>query len=141
MREALRAELGALAAYHGLAERTADRDLARLLERFHDEEREQVERLRGVMCALGARPRRRSLRRAVAARLLVGSRHLFGTRFVLRVCQDAEATVSRWYREHALFLLRTGEIAEARACEELSQVKAQHARVLTVWVEHFGSHR
>jgi rubrerythrin len=135
MREAMLAELGAHAVYGALAARVGDEELARILARFRQDELEQVERLREVMRSLGGRPPRRSLRRRLAARLLVASTRLIGPRFALRVCLEAESAVSRWYREYAVHLVRVGELPEARACEELSQVKARHARVLGAWVE------
>ena len=50
-------------------------------------------------------------------------------------CSPAESAVSRWYREYAVHLVRVGELAEARTCEALSQVKTRHAQVLGAWVE------
>lgn len=141
MREALLAEFGAQAVYALLAARTADPELAEVLGGFHLEEQDQVRRLGELMVALGARPRRGSARRRIAARLLVGSSRLFGERFVLRVCQDAEETVSRWYRDYALHLVRIGEIEAARECEQLSRIKGRHASTLRTWVEHLPARR
>lgn len=135
MREALLAELGALEAYRALSRRPWDEELLKVLVAFHHEELELVEGLRTVIQALGGRARRRSWRRRIAARLLAASTRCFGPRFALRVCQEAEATVSRWYREFAVYLARTGELEHARRCEEFSRTKARHASTLNAWTE------
>lgn len=141
MREALLAELGAVAVYRALAARTRDSELAEVLARFQEEEELQVRRLSEVMTALGARPRRRSLRRLVAACLLVSTTRLFGPRFALRVCEEAEGAISRSYRELAFHLAQSGRIEQARICDDLSLTKARHAQILSAWVENLPARR
>ena len=141
MREALLAEFGALEAYRVLARCVRDEELEGVLARFSEEEQQQVLRLREVMSSLGARPRKGSVRRRLAARMLAGSSRIFGARFVLRICQDAEETVARWYYDYAVHLARIGELEAARTCQELSHTKARHARTLNAWVENLPLRR
>lgn len=135
MREALLSELGALATYRRLSRRTQDEELAGLLHAFYRDELRQVAVLRGLMRDLGGRPRRGSMRRAVAARLLSASARLYGPRFALRVCMEAERSVSRWYTRYANVLARSGERDAARRCMELATTKWNHATALQAWVE------
>jgi len=135
MREALLAEFGALATYRLLARRTADESLRPLLWSFYRDELRQIARLRDVMRSLGGNPRRRSLRRLIAARLLSISARLYGPRFALRVCMEAERSVSRWYARYANVLARSGELEAARHCAELSAQKRSHAIALQTWVD------
>lgn len=139
MREALLGELGAVESYRGLARQRSGEQVGSVLAALHEEELEQIARLREVMRRLGGRPRRGSLRRRLAARGLVLGARVFGLRFALRVCQEAEGTIARWYREHALHLLRIGELELARECDELAQVKYRHALTLRTWVDLTGS--
>lgn len=135
MRDALLSELGARAVYSRLVARIQDEELRRVLARLAEDEVEQIERLRALMRRLGARPRKRSLRRIAAARALVSFRRLFGVRFALRVCLDAEWTVSRWYAKYADYLRRVGHMDDAAVCDELALTKRRHAQVLQAWVE------
>lgn len=135
MREALLAELGALATYRRLARRIGDEDLRALLQGFYRDELQQIARLRRVMRVLGGKPRRRSFRRLAAARLLSLTARLYGPRFALRVCMEAESSVSRWYARYANALARIGELESARACAKLSIQKRNHANTLRTWVE------
>jgi hypothetical protein len=136
MHQALLAEFGAAEAYRGLARRAWSPGLVEVLSGFCREEQEQIEELRSVIGALGGRAPRRSRRRWLAARLLVASTRIFGPRFALRVCQEAELSVSRWYREHAVHLARVGELELARRCQALSAAKARHASALGAWTEN-----
>lgn len=135
MREALLAEIGALATYRRLARRTGDESLRPLLLSFYRDELRQIARLRDVMRSLGGNPRRRSLRRYIAARLLSLSARLYGPRFALRVCMEAERSVSRWYARYAHVLARSGELEAARHCAQLSMQKRNHAIALQTWVD------
>ena len=135
MRLALLSELGARAAYRGLARREKKEELARLLEQLWQEEKEQVERLRALMTKLGARPRKRSFRRLVAAHILVVCARLFGSRFALRVCLDAEAAVSRWYAEYSHYFAQAGMLEEGLECDALALTKRRHAQILQAWVD------
>ena len=138
MRQALLAELGARAVYPRLSASVPDAELARLLARFHQEEIEQVETLRALLTALGARPPRTSRRRALAAFALgFASRYgafLGARRIALRLCHESETTVARWYGAYAAYLVRAGEPAHARTCEALALTKRRHALALGAWV-------
>jgi rubrerythrin len=135
MRLALLSEFGAHVVYSRLATCVEDRELRGVLAELAEEEVRQIERLRSLMSALGDRPRRRSIRRWLAARALVSCRRLFGARFALRVCLDAEWTVSRWYAKYADYLNRVGQESGAQECQELALIKRRHSRVLQAWVD------
>lgn len=138
MRLALLGEYGAEEAYRALARRAPEGELRDLLGRLVEEERAQAERLVVLMRTLGGKPPRGSLRRRLAARLLVGATFLTGPRLALRVCREAELTAARWYREYANHLARTGEFGAARECEDLRAVKERHARLLGPFVAALG---
>ena len=133
MRRALLAEFGARAIYAQLGRLCRDVELAAVLARMHDEELQQIESLRSVMLALGARPRRRSTRRWILAAVLAWTTPIIGTRFCLRTCRQAETTASRWYAQYGDYLSRCGEQAHARACSQMSLVKYRHAQMLQAW--------
>ncbi|MCP3917830.1 MAG: hypothetical protein GY711_19975 [bacterium] len=57
-----------------------------------------------------------------------------GPRPALRICMNASETVSRWYGEYALFLVRIGDTTRAEVCEELRWFKVLHAQALGAWV-------
>ena len=61
---------------------------------------------------------------------------VFGLRFALRLCQDAESTVARWYTEYRAYFAELGDVERARACEELAGVKRRHATWLDTWVQN-----
>jgi hypothetical protein len=134
MDDALLSEIGARAIYLHLARRYRRDDFQSLLLRLNEEGAESIARLQALMRDMGGRPRRTSLRRRVLARVLAMLSSVFGLRFVLRICMDAEETVARWYAEYALFLMRLGEIERARTCEDLGRVKSRRAQTLSAWV-------
>lgn len=138
---ALRSEFGAQYVYPALARRTRDAELAAVLERLHAESCEQVEKLRALMSSLGARPAKHRFRRALAARVLAFASILTGMRLPLRICSDAESSVSRWYAGYAAYLARIGEPENARICQELSTAKLRHAQTLETWVQHLPTGR
>ena len=135
MRRAMLSEYGAFVVYTRLAECGEDRELSGVLLELASEEKVQLERLAALMRKLGGRPRKRSFRRWLAARALVSCRRFFGARFALRVCLDAELTISRWYAQYADYLTRCGESEAAAECQELALVKRRHSRVLQAWVD------
>jgi hypothetical protein len=134
MDDALLSEIGARAIYLHLARRYRRDDFQSLLLRLNEEGAESIARLQALMRDMGGRPRRTSLRRRVLARVLAMLSSVFGLRFVLRICMDAEETVARWYAEYALFLMRLGEIERAGTCEDLGRVKSRRAQTLSAWV-------
>ena len=140
MKRALLAEFGARAIYRRLTRYVRDEALARVLASFAQEEDEVIASLREVMTQLGARPRRRSLRRLVLANTLALTTFVIGPRFALRICADAEETRSRWYAEFHEWLLRQGEEGPARACARLCLTKQRHAQALQAWVQHAHRH-
>jgi rubrerythrin len=134
MRRALLAEFGARAIYGQLARVVRDPELTDVLLRLHEEEALQIERLRALMSALGARPRTRSLRRRLLAACLAYTTPVLGCGFALRTCHEAETTASRWYAQYREYLAGCGEPAHANVCAELSLVKLRHAQALLAWV-------
>ncbi len=135
MRLALLSEFGAHVVYKRLSTCVDDEELANVLELLAEEEEEQISELRELMKRLGGKPRERSIRRWLAARGLVSCRRFFGARFALRVCLDAEWTVSRWYAKYAAYLRHVGEEEEAAVCDRLALLKRRHSQVLQAWVE------
>lgn len=135
MRRAMLSEYGAFVVYSRLATCAEDQELRGVLLELANDESKQLERLCDLMRQLGGKPRPRSLRRWAAARALVSCRRFFGARFALRVCLDAEWTVSRWYAQYADYLTRVGKAAAATECQELALVKRRHSRVLQAWVD------
>jgi hypothetical protein len=83
---------------------------------------------------MGGRPRRTSLRRRALARVLALSSRVLGAPLVLRVCQNAEETVGRWYADYGLFLVRIGDVERARECDALAVTKRLHSQALGAWV-------
>ena len=135
MHDALLAEFGALAMYGHLSRSRSDPELADLLERFRDEEREQIERLRSLLASLGRRTPPKSFRRGIAPWFLACAARCGFRRLALRSCLWSEETVSRWYLQHAMFLGQVGLREAARTCETLSSTKQRHALALQAWVE------
>jgi rubrerythrin len=132
--ETLRAEFGAFAMYGHLSRSRADPELAALLETFRDEEREQIERLRGLFERLGRRAPARSMRREIVPWLLACASRCGFRELALRSCLWSEETVSRWYLQHAVRLAEAGLLDLVRTCEELSSTKQRHALALQAWV-------
>ena len=138
MHLALLSEIGARAVYDHMRKRAGDDELAALLARLNLDGAESVARLQRLMRELGGRPRRTSFRRRALARALAWSSRVTGRRLVLRICMNAEETVSRWYGEYARFLARIGATEQARVCQELQQVKRAHAQALGAWVTNMA---
>jgi rubrerythrin len=136
MLRALRAELGARALYGWLARLARDRELRRLMGGLEEEEDRQVDDLCRLLASLGERPRRWSLRRRTASFLLAWSTPVFGTRPVLRLCEEAEGTASRWYACFAEHFVRSAAPEEARRCNAMALLKARHASALQAFVNH-----
>lgn len=141
MRWALRSEFGARAVYPALAFFARDDELKGILGQLHEEETEQVEKLRRLMRTLGERPARGRFRRRVAAWGLAALSFVLGMRLGLRICHDAEGAVSRWYHEYAEFFAQRGEVERAEFCQELSLVKRRHAQILETWIENLPHRR
>lgn len=132
---ALRSELGASYVYPALARASRDTELASVLSELGRESAEQVRALQELVRGLGGRPARSRLRRLVAARVLALVSPLTGMRLPLRLCCDAEGTVSRWYAGYAAYFVRLGDEPRARACSDLSQAKYRHSILLRTWVD------
>ena len=108
MRRTLLAELGARAIYGQLAAMTRDEELTRVLERLRAEEVDQIAELTRI----------------------------FGVRFALRICCDAERTAARWYATFRTWLLEQERDDLALACDRLGLNKHRHAEILSTWIEH-----
>jgi rubrerythrin len=135
LRRALKAELGARSIYARLAPRMKDRELGQVLESFHADEVALVVGVRALLAELGAsRVPRRSRSRAFAGWILAVLARGRSSSIAVRLCQESESTVARWYREHARYLALAGDVARAEACEGFAQVKLRHARILEAWV-------
>lgn len=134
MHLALLSEIGARSIYDHLGRIARDPELSAILERLNQQGADSVARLRELMQGMGARPRRTSFRRRAMARALAWASRLTGMRPALRICQNAEETVSRWYAEYEIFLTRIGDTERARACGELARIKRLHAQALAAWV-------
>ncbi|MEL6430491.1 MAG: hypothetical protein AAFU73_07360 [Planctomycetota bacterium] len=133
---ALLSEIGARAVFDHIARRASDPDLAGLAAEMNREGIELVQEVQDLLRTLGVRPRRTSFRRRALARFLVHGSPILGVRRVLRVIRDAEITVSRWYAEYALFLLRLGEVELAERFEALRAAKVRRAGNLSAWVDN-----
>lgn len=138
---ALRSELGATYVYPALARVTRDPELRGVLQQLSTDSRDQVERLRSVMTALGARPARSRFRRRIAANVLAISTPVVGMRLALRICCDAEGAVSRWYAGYAVYFTRNSDDERAREFHELSQAKYRHSLRLGAFVENLPTRR
>lgn len=136
MRLALLSEIGARAMYDHLGRHVRDEVLSRVLQQLNEEGAFAVEQLREIIGKLGARARRTSFRRRAIARGLALASRVSGPRPVLRLCQNAEQTVARWYSAYAHFLVRIGETEAARSCLELERLKLRHAQVLSAWIQN-----
>ena len=136
VREALRSELGARAAYPLLARCTRDEALRGVLRSLAAEEREQVTRVQALLVELGDQARGFSLRRTAMAWGLFLALPLVGLRFALRLCHDAEARVARWYMAQATWSTEMGLPGPAEELAALSLVKSRHAATLSAFVEN-----
>jgi hypothetical protein len=135
---ALRSEFGAYSLYLLLPLVARSAELRRLLVELRREQREQIEALRGLIESLGGVAPRSRWTRAVAAWGLFLATPVCGLRLPLRLCCEAERTVSRWYSEYAWHLLLQGRPEEAGRCQELGRIKHIHATRLSAFVSHLG---
>ena len=138
MRHALRSEFGAYSLYLVLPLVARNTELRRLLVQLRDEQREQIEALREIIQSLGGDAPRSRWTRAVAAWALFLATPVCGMRLPLRLCCEAERTVSRWYNEYAFHLVAQGRPQEALRCQELGMIKRIHATRLSAFVNHLG---
>ena len=136
LRRTLLSEIGARAVYDHIARRARDPELAELAAELNREGVELVARVQELMRGMGARPRRTSFRRRVLARLLVQGTWITGARPALRIIRSAEETVSRWYGDYAVFLLKLGDQERAAAFEELRLTKSRRSLILGAWVDN-----
>lgn len=136
MKLALLSEIGARAIYHHLGRRVKEEELRAMLGELNEAGARTVERLQELMSSLGAKPRRTSFRRRALARALALVSKVIGVRIVLRICMNAEETVARWYQQYAMFFVQQGDQERAQTCQDLHQVKQQHAQVLGAWVSN-----
>jgi hypothetical protein len=136
MQLALRSELGARTLYPLLRRRTSDPELRLVLERMTEDEHELVRRLGALIVKEGGEPRTRSFRRWLASWCIAAGTLFFGLRFALRLSQDAESAVARWYGTYCRYYLEQGDEGTARACDDLVRIKLRHAQWLETWVEN-----
>ena len=136
MQLALRSELGARTLYPLLRRRTSDPELRRVLESMTEDEHELVRRLGALIVKEGGKPRTRSFRRWLASWCIAAGTLFFGLRFALRLSQDAESAVARWYGTYRGYYLEQGDEESARACDDLVRMKLRHAQWLETWVEN-----
>lgn len=130
MHLALLSEFGARSIYVHLGRLVRDPELHNMLQRLNEDGAGNVTRLRRLMIDMGARPRRTSFRRRALARALAYLSVVTGPRPILRICQNAEEMVGRWYGEYALFLTRLGDPSRARELEILRRNKTLNAQQL-----------
>ncbi|MHC4892722.1 MAG: hypothetical protein ACYTFV_05005 [Planctomycetota bacterium] len=139
MRIALRSEFGAYSLYLLLPLIARNDELRKLLIQLRDEQRELIQEVRALIEELGGAPAPRSRwTRAVAAWALFLVTPVCGMRLPLRLCCEAERTVSRWYGEYAMYLVGQGRNGEAIRCQELEMAKRIHATRLSAFVSHLG---
>jgi hypothetical protein len=138
MQSALRSEFGAYSLYLVLPLLARNLELRALLRQLRREQRDQIEGLRGLIVTLGGQAPRSRWTRAVAAWALFLATPVLGLRFALRICSEAERTVSRWYFEYAIHLAERGYLDSAQRCRELGETKHIHATRLSAFVNHLG---
>jgi len=136
MHLALLSEIGARSIYDHLRRHVKDDELRRLLVKLNEEGIESVALLQELIRSMGARAKRTSLRRRALARLLALASRVIGVRIVLRICYNAEDTVSRWYSEYRHYLLSLDDVERAQTCERLAVAKRLHAQALETWIAH-----
>jgi len=134
MKLALLSEIGARSIYDHLGRFVRDVELRALLAKLNEEGVDSVAELQALMRSMGAKPRRTSFRRRALARLLALSSRVVGPRIVLRICHNAEDTVSRWYGDYQNFLLSLGDHERAEVCGRLAVTKRLHAQALAAWI-------
>lgn len=138
VRIALLSEIGARALTDHLARRVRDPELRGLAVALNEEGIEIVAEVQQLIRDMGGRPRRTSLRRRALARALVAARHVVGLRTVLRLLQDQEEALCRWYTDYAHFLARIGEGVRAASFDALAATKRRRAEAVATWVAHMA---
>lgn len=136
LERALRSEFGAYSVYCLLPKLIRGRELKGLIGVLRDDTRAQIERTRALIEQLGGVAPKSRWTRSVAAWALFFATPILGVRFSLRLCREAEGTVSRWYGEHAVYLLRLGERQMAEEASLLAAEKWRHSVRLATFVDH-----
>jgi len=134
--QALRSEIGARSLYGLLARVARDPELAGVLRQLAREEERMVADLRGVLTELGRETRARSWRRSAASAAIAALVPVFGIRFALRLCLDAEETVERWYARSVVRLAMLGERERAEKLETFAVAKRRHAQHLQAFAQN-----
>lgn len=141
MERAVRSEIGAQSIYALLPVLVRDRELRRLLAQWREQQRQHVELLVDAIASLGGRAARHSWRRSLAAWALLAVTPVIGSRFALRLCEEAAGTCARWHAEYALHLAEHGRTEAAEACRIVSRQRLQQHWALRAWTENFSSNR
>jgi rubrerythrin len=136
LERALRSEFGAYSAYSLLPRLVRNRELKGLLGVLRDDEQDLIERARTLIEELGGKAPKSRWTRSVAAWALFFVTPIVGLRFALRLCREAETTVSRWYGEHAVQLFLLGDQPRAERARQMSAIKWRHAVRLGAFVDH-----
>lgn len=135
---ALRSEFGAYSIYALLPLIARSNELRRLLVAMRHAQRDQVAGLRKLIDDLGGKAPASRWTRALAAWALFAITPIVGMRFSLRLCVEAERTVTRWYAEYAVHLAERGYFEAARRCNDLGMTKRIHAARLSTFVDRLG---
>ncbi|MEZ5980058.1 MAG: hypothetical protein R3F34_17855 [Planctomycetota bacterium] len=141
MRQAIRSELGAFSLYSVLPRVTRDVELRKLIEALRTGASQNISEVSALMEELGGRAERSRWTRALVAWLLALAAPVTGIRLPLRLCHEAESTVSRWYAEYAAALARIGEFERAQRFTDLSMRKRIHAVRLKTFVDNLTMRR
>jgi hypothetical protein len=136
LQRALYSELGAFSVYVLLPRWTRQRDLLPLLRQMAEDERQIIAGVRGLIERLGGKAPKRRWSRSLAAWGLWLATPVMGLPFALRLCREAESSVSRWYAQHTVLLYQLGRLEEAQATRGWSQTKHVHAVRLGAFIDH-----
>ncbi len=136
LRYAILSEVGARTLYGILATKTKREDLRSLLTRLELESERVLERVRALADGLGGGRLRGALRRRLLATALARLAPLIGIGRILRLCQQAEETVSRWYASDSVYFASRGDHERAALCRELCLIKQVHAQALATWLSN-----
>ena len=134
--QALRSEIGARSLYGLLARVARDPELKGVLQQLAREEQRLVVDLRTLLTELGRSTRARSWRRRAASAAIASLVPVFGMRFALRLCLDAEETVERWYARSVVRLAMLGERERAARLEAFAVAKRRHAQILRAFAQN-----
>jgi Ubiquinone biosynthesis protein COQ7 len=132
----LYSEFGAYSVYVLLRRWTRHRDLLPLLRQMASEEQQLIAAVRQLIERLGGKAPKRRWTRSVAAWGLWLATPVMGMPFALRLCREAERSVSRWYAQHTVLLYQLGRLEEAQATRAWSQTKHVHAVRLGAFIDH-----